>query len=146
MMRSDRITARCRALVTMGAATAALLVATLIPLAADASHGAGGLPAVVESERLVPGSDPNSSGSCVVGGEVGNPNPMTVTVRMAWRATDATGATLGVASARVPRLAAGERRSFRSSPFVSMGPAHTMLSCATLPRIERLDVVAEPSP
>jgi hypothetical protein len=71
---------------------------------------------------------------------------MAVTVQLAWRAADASGATVGVAAARLPQVAPGERRPFVSSPFVALDTRRALPSCAGIPHVERLEAGAEPSP
>lgn len=108
-----------------GAALAGTLVAPLSP--AQASHAAPGPPVVVVRERLEPGA--GGGGECAVAGAVHNPHGETVTASLVWRLTGPDGATLGFVTARLPRLAPGEMRSFLSS-------AHP-LPCRAIPGFER---------
>jgi hypothetical protein len=117
-----------------------LLVA---PCVTGASHGSAGLTAVVESERLATGLAP---GACRVIGVVQNPSlSETVTVRLSWQGLDATGASAGVAQARIPSLRPGERRPFTSAPFLAT-TGQTVPSCGGIAHLMRLDASAEPVP
>ena len=76
-------------------------------------------------------------------GWVHNPSfSETVTVRLAWRGLDATGATVATASARIPWLRPGERRPFNSSPFFGTN-GQIVMSCQAI-SLERMEAVADP--
>jgi hypothetical protein len=80
-------------------------------------------------------------------GLVENPSlSETVTVRLSWQGSDAAGAPIATAAARIPWLRPGERRPFTSSPFVATISGQRVSSCASIAFVQRLDVVAEPVP
>jgi hypothetical protein len=85
-----------------------------------------------------------AGGGCAVGGAVQNGSSRTVTVRVRYRAWDATGAAL-LAAARVERVGPGERREFTSAPFTRPEGAVTA-PCSALQRVEMLEAVADPIP
>ena len=108
-----------------------------------AMHGGGGaLAVVVEAESATDGT---GSRSCVMTGTVLNPNVVLVTVTLMWRGADASGNTLGFASARVARLPPSERRQFVSSPFLAPDGV-TLAGCRRLARIERVETLGDPGP
>ena len=104
--------------------------------------GGGALAVVVEAESATDGT---GSRGCVMTGTVLNPNIVVVTVTLLWRGADATGNTLGFASARVARLPPSERRQFVSSPFLAPDGV-TLAGCRRLARIERVETVGDPGP
>jgi hypothetical protein len=125
-----------------GVAVAGLWLVAAPPVAV-ALHGGAGLAVVVEGERLAAGAD---GSGCTMAGTVRNPNAVIVTVRMAWRGTDAAGTTLGLATARISRVRPGERRPFASSPFVALGTGQIVAACASMPRVERVEASGDPLP
>jgi hypothetical protein len=120
-----------------------ILALVVLPAGALATHGVSAMRAVVEAERLATGADGKG---CQVAGAVRNPNPVTVTARLAWLASDTAGTALGLATVRVSRLAPGERRSFVSSPFMSVATGQVVPACAAVLRIERVEAAADPAP
>jgi hypothetical protein len=80
---------------------------------------------------------------CAVGGTVENGSGGAVTVRVRYRAYDASGTVL-VALARVPRVATGERREFVSGPFLLPDGSGNGWACPALRRVEMIEAVAEP--
>ena len=102
-----------------------------------------GLAVVVEGERVATGAD---GSGCTMAGTVRNPNAVMVTVRLAWRGLDAAGTTLGLATARIPRVRPGEGRPFVSSPFVVLGTGQVVADCASIPRVERVEASGDALP
>jgi hypothetical protein len=108
-----------------------------------AMHGGGAaLEVLVQAESATEGA---GSRSCVMTGTVLNPNIVVVTVTLLWRGADASGNTLGFASAHVARLPPSERRQFVSSPFLATDGV-TLDGCRRLARIERVETLGDPGP
>jgi len=122
--------------------TLAVLWLAVGPRSAAATHGGAGLPLVVESERV----STVETKACSMVGKVRNPNSVAVIVRLVWRASDPAGTSLGLATARLSRLAPGERRAFVSSPFTSLATGLMLPACASVPRIERVEAAADRAP
>src|SRR6516164_2365375 len=86
-----------RATAGRGLVSSVILGTLLWAAVGHAMHGGGGaLAVVVEAESATDGT---GSRGCVMTGTVLNPNIVVVTVTLLWRGADATGNTLGFASA-----------------------------------------------
>ena len=110
------------------------------------SHGAPVTGVVIAFLGMTPVATESIRSACAVSGLVENVSDRTVTVRVRYRASDASGSSVAFAWARIPGVGPSERREFSSSPFTRDGAGTETYACSALCQVEMIEAVAEPVP